>query len=48
MWDNFKAWLNQPFDTGMNVVHWWAFVGLILVIFILWGIVMRHITEGLE
>lgn len=44
----FKDWLNQPFNAGMDVFHWWLFFGLVIIIFALWGIILRHITEGLE
>lgn len=46
--DRFKAWLNQPFDPGMSVFHWWLFLGMVIVLLSLWGILMRHITEGID
>lgn len=47
VWGNFKSWAKQPFSADMDLQHWFLFIGLILVLMILWGIIMRHVTEGL-
>jgi hypothetical protein len=40
-----KAW-RQPFSADMSAPEWFLFVGLLLVIMILWRIILRHILEG--
>ena len=45
MLTQFKAWLDSPFKTGMSATNWVAFVGLILAAMILWGIVLRHMSD---
>lgn len=45
--DNFKAWIKKPFAVDMDTPHWFLFLGLLIVIMILWRIILRHITEGL-
>jgi hypothetical protein len=44
---NFKTWLSKPFDQDMNATHWFMFFGLLIVISVLWGIILRHITAGI-
>lgn len=42
---SFKAWLDQPFSTGMTATRWFAFVGLLLVIMMFWGTILAHMRE---
>ena len=41
MWSNFSGWLSKPFSEDMDALHWFYFVGLLLVIATLWGMVLR-------
>lgn len=42
----FKDWLTQPFRVEMDAVHWAMFIGLMLVIIILWNRILSHMGEG--
>lgn len=37
MWSSFSNWWGQPFDSQGSVWNWALFIGLILVLIILWG-----------
>jgi hypothetical protein len=39
------TWAAQPFKTDMSVMGWALFLGLIIVLTILWHFVLREITE---
>ena len=45
MFAEFKAWLDSPFSTGMSATRWFAFVGLLLAVIILWSIILKHMSE---
>lgn len=44
--DDLKQTWRQPFRADMSAVDWFLFVGLFLIIMILWRIILNHITEG--
>lgn len=41
--DNFTAWAKSPFQSGMDVGGWFAFVGLIAAITVAWGIILKDL-----
>jgi len=41
MYSSFKEWWSQPFDSTGSVWNWALFIGLILVLIILWSRVIR-------
>lgn len=41
MWDDFKSWAVSPFATDMSALHWFYFVGLLILIGATWGMVLR-------
>lgn len=43
-----KSWLAKPFNEDMSAVQWALFVGLILVILVMWRIVLHHIETALD
>lgn len=43
MWQSFKNWFARPFSTDMDAVHWFLFLGLIVVLLSLWSLIFRHI-----
>lgn len=47
-WDNFKGWLAKPFSTEMDTLHWFLFLGLLIVLMVFWRIILRHIIAGIE
>lgn len=40
---DFKTWLASPFQADMSALDWFLFVGLLIVIFTVWGFVFRHV-----
>lgn len=48
MWEHFLEYLHRPFKGAaeMNVVDWFLFAGLIIVILVAWRIVFTHIQEA--
>jgi hypothetical protein len=45
MWDDFKAWIASPFSADMSAGHWFLFIGLLLVIAMAWGMILRTVKE---
>jgi hypothetical protein len=43
---NFTAWLKQPFETGMPVWRWFAFVGLLIVILAAWRSILMNLENA--
>lgn len=37
MWNSLQAWWKQPFDSQGTVWNWALFIGLLLVLIILWS-----------
>ena len=48
MWENFKAFMAEPFQSDMDAVRWFLFLGMILVILVLWNIIFIHIKEAID
>ena len=46
MVQEFKNWLNSPFNSGMSASKWFAFVGLLLAITMVWGVILKRIEEA--
>lgn len=45
----FKGWLKQPFSADMDTLHWFLFLGLVILISFAWrNLILSHILEGLE
>lgn len=40
---NINNWLKQPFVSTMSVTGWAAFMGLLIVLAIAWGFVLREL-----
>jgi hypothetical protein len=41
MLQSFQAWLASPFKSGMNAWDWFLFIGLLIVVCILWHMILR-------
>lgn len=50
MFANFQAWLSHPFKGGdkMSALDWFYFLGLLIVLMVLWRILLRHLFEFAE
>ena len=48
-WGNFKGFLDKPYEgaENMDLIDWFMFIGLLLVILILWNIILKHIAEAI-
>lgn len=44
--DDLKQTWRQPFRADMSSTDWFLFVGVLLIIMVLWRIILRHIVEG--
>jgi hypothetical protein len=45
MWNKFTDWLSQPFDAEMDTLHWFLFLGLLIVLMAGWRIILTHTLE---
>jgi hypothetical protein len=45
MWQDFKGWLSTPFSTDMSAGHWFLFIGLLIVIIVLWNLLLNTLRE---
>lgn len=41
MLENFKDWFARPFAADQSVTGWFLFLGLLIVITIIWGMILR-------
>lgn len=41
--DSFRQWAASPFRSDMSVAGWFTFIGLLVLISLLWGIILRHV-----
>ena len=48
-WHHFQDFLSAPFRgaSEMDVIDWFMFIGLILVIMIMWNIILKHLAEAI-
>lgn len=44
LYSRVKSWAAHPFTAQMDLVHWFLFAGLLLVIVILWLQILNAIT----
>lgn len=47
-WNDFRAWAQKPFSTDMNVLYWFLFLGMLIVLLTGWRIVLAHISAGIK
>lgn len=47
MWQNFTAFMAEPFKSDMDAFDWFMFVGFLIVLMIMWGIILRHVREAI-
>lgn len=46
--ERFAAWMRRPFSGDMDAVHWFLFLGLILIAVFLWSRIMHYVNKGIE
>lgn len=49
MWENFVSFYQQPFKGGsdMDAGDWFLFLGLLIVLMVIWNLIFYHIKEGI-
>ena len=48
MWQDFKDWAGRPFSADMDAVHWFYFMGLLIVISFAWGAILGTLKRAAE
>lgn len=48
MWQDMKNFLGRPYHADMNALDWFLFLGLIIVLMVMWRIILKHIVETIE
>lgn len=43
MWDYFKEWLSEPYQDDADAMHWFLFIGLIIVSTLAWTFILKHL-----
>jgi hypothetical protein len=44
-WNTFRTWAKRPFSVDMTAGEWFLFIGLLIVIVVLWNIILYRIVE---
>lgn len=44
-WQSFVEWTKQPYSPDMTVFDWFLFIGLIIVLFWIWGTLIRKVVD---
>lgn len=47
MWADFKAWAKSPFQADMDALHWFLFLGLLIMLLAGWRMVLVTLTREL-
>lgn len=45
MLQDFKDWAAHPFSEDMSAGHWFLFLGLLIVLAMLWGMILSTVRE---
>jgi hypothetical protein len=45
--NEFKQWWSAPFRADMPATQWFLFIGFVIALFAMWGMIFRHI-KGFE
>lgn len=46
MFDDLKAWAAKPFSADMDALHWFLFLGLLIAMSVLWGLILSSIRRA--
>lgn len=47
IYQTFKQWASKPFDTEMDLTHWFLFLLLVLIAIGFWKMVLTHVEGSL-
>jgi len=42
---SFREWLAKPFDADMSALRWFLFFGLLILISVAWGVIVRKVVD---
>lgn len=45
MWADFQNWYKTPFSSDMSAGGWFLFLGLLIVLAIMWNLILRTVKE---
>ena len=48
IWDKAKDWYSHPFKSDMDTKGWFLFIGLIVILMILWRMILSHLFEAVS
>lgn len=43
--EDFRSWLGKPFSADMSAFGWFLFFGLLIVISVAWGVIVRKVVD---
>lgn len=43
MWSEFKDWLKEPYRGDMDAIHWFMFIGLLMIAILGWRFILAHL-----
>jgi hypothetical protein len=43
LWNHIQSWASAPFTSKMDLTQWFLFVGLLIVLVVLWTRILAHI-----
>ena len=46
MWQGIKDWYNQPYTDNMNVMRWFLFFGMVIVLMAIWKVIIWHLQDA--
>lgn len=44
----FRDFWAKPFSADMDPIHWFLFIGMLLVIVVLWNVILRLLLEAVR
>ncbi len=47
-WDEFRSYMAKPFSADMPASHWFLFLGMLIIIIMLWGMILNHLVNALK
>lgn len=42
---NLKTWYSAPFQENMSAARWFLFVGLLMILGIIWTVIIKHLSD---
>ena len=42
---NLQSWWNKPYEEHMSAARWFLFVGLLMILGIIWTVIIKHLSD---